>query len=174
MMHLSRWPDGRRLSPHLNLPLYDVRAVRCPLMDCRSVEPQDLPPVSSQHPVSLAVSLAAFPLVVRGAVRLDSHPSLGEGEVDEVSFNAELGRRGEALATHGLVEFQLNRRHPYVAGRSRYLDRLGSRRRFTLNPAVVGLAVDRPDNRLGCHPERATEQVVEESHVKSGYGQQSR
>ena len=105
---------------------------------------------------------------------LDGHPGLREGEVDEVSLDAKLGCGGEAFATHGFVEFQLNRRHPYVASRSRYLDRLGSRRRFTLDPPVIGLAVDRPDNRLGSLPELAAEQGVEESHVKPGHGRQGR
>ncbi len=63
----------------------------------------------SQHPISLAVTFAAFPIMVRSAVRLDGDPSVWEGEVDEVSFDAELGCRREAFTTHRLVKLQLNR-----------------------------------------------------------------
>jgi len=60
--------------------------------------------------------------VVRSAVRLDGHSSFREGEVDEVSFDAELRYRREAFSTHRIVEFYLNRRHPDVAARCKYLD----------------------------------------------------
>jgi hypothetical protein len=69
----------------------------------------------SKHPISLSITLATLPLMIRGAISLNAHPGIRESEVHEVSLNAELGNRRQTFAAHCLIEFQFDGRHPNVA-----------------------------------------------------------